>query len=464
MTMQLFSFGHPCEHQLRRTCIGGSSCPLHGYPDSWCCSYVKGKINFKRDKPCEGPRCRWGFTHPTQAQFDAVTQVIAEGKAIGASLDESGPNDLLNFQIDSSHVVDTVQCALHVMKHPPSSCGKKIGQLLAYAAMRAQEVKVFTQLLKTMKKPIDSYLLGAIEFLAHLKATGGAAAAKKGKKDDAIAEELRSDIVDVMCAALSQGGQLVIRDDQKELQQVYINALKTFPKNRKKVEMLELAQTKFKLTAGMAPPVTSQAAPPAAPAPPCNIDTPELPPATPQPQAGRPKQQQELAKPDEIKGAAGPKKVEPSPLATLQSNKRVIAISRSALAVPMPTEPRKYTPLHPLAETDVLLQDMLILGGLFSLSSNTTSLLGPASSKVSSLAPPETNSPLRLLAEHGPSMLDASSNHHSSGRTNHNLDDGVAVARGSGFSAIFGSDVPAFSSTSQADQSLLEGVMHAWGH
>lgn len=460
MTMQLFSFGHPCEHQLRRTCIGGSSCPLHGYPDSWCCSYVKGKINFKRDKPCEGPRCRWGFTHPTQAQFDAVTQVIAEGKAIGANLDESGPNDLLTFQIDSSHVVDTVQCALHVMKHPPSSCGKKIGQLLAYAAIKAQEVKVFTQLLKTMKKPIDAYLLGAMEYLSNLLKAGATSAVKKGKKDDALIEDLRSDIVDVMSAALSQGGQLVIRDDQRELQQVYISALKSFVKNRKKLEMLELAQAKFKLSAG-ALPLAAQASA-AAPAPPCIIDTPELPPALP---VAPPKiSKQEAAKADESKAASAAtvataattgKKSDAAPVTTQQANKRVIAISKRALSLPMPTEPRKYAPLHRV--DDDILQDVLILGGLLSLSSKSSCLLGFAKkSPAASTSPSDGNSPLRLLAEHGPSILDAGNEQHST-RRNAPLDDNHGFG-------IFGSDAPVSFSSSHADQSLLEGVMHAWGH
>ena len=52
-----------------------------------------------------------------------------------------------------------------MMKTPPSACGKKIGQLLAYAALKTQDAKIFTQLLKTMKKPVDPYLMGAYEFL-----------------------------------------------------------------------------------------------------------------------------------------------------------------------------------------------------------------------------------------------------------------------------------------------------------
>lgn len=464
--MQLFSFGHPCEHQLRRTCIGGSSCPLHGYPDSWCCSYVKGKINFKRDKPCEGPRCRWGFTHPTPAQFDAVTQVIAEGKAIGANLDESGPNDLLTFQIDSTHVVDTVQCALHVMKNPHSSSGKKIGQLLAYASVKSQEVKVFTQLLKTMKKPIDAYLLGAMEYLNNL--LKGGLAVKKGKKDDALIEDLKSDIVDVMSAALSQGGQLVIREDQRELQQVYITALKSFLKNRKKQEMLELAQAKFKFSALATQPA---AAPATVPAPPCIIDTPELPPAMPQPPP-RISKQEAAAKAEELKMAAAAvaatsaatvKKPDAvAPVAAVQpvANKRIIAISKRALSLPVPTEPRKYTPLHRV--NDDTLQDVLILGGLLSLSSNSSCLLGSAFKKAPTVAASvDENSPLRLLAENGPSILDAASD-HPIGRNHQHDELHNGTSANAGFT-IFGSSDAAVP-FSHAGQSLLEGVMHAWGH
>lgn len=464
MTMQLFSFGHPCEHQLRRTCIGGSSCPLHGYPDAWCCSYVKGKINFKRDKPCEGPRCRWGFTHPTQGQFDAVTQVIAEGKAIATKLDESGPNDLLTFQIDSPHVVDTVQCALHVMKHPPSSCGKKIGQLLAYAAVKASEPKVFTQLLKTMKKPIDAYLLGANDFLLSLKtgsppATQGttapapkksfAAGAAATKAKDDVIDDLRSDIVDVMNAALSQNGQLVVREDQGQLQQVFVAALKTFPKNRKKQEMLEAALAKFKFP----PPGSSP------PPPPPVIDTPELPPATPPPaqKAEKPKvepkpqQQQSVSNAVEpsspkkqMSAAAGSGVAASQAVPAATQPRRVVGISRCTLPAAA-AAPRRYTPL---AAVDASSSELLILGGLFGVSAKARALLGPASRHAA-----EETSPLRLLAE-GVAVAAAAA------------DSQQHAAKGSDFGSfsIFGSEPIGSQQTfSSADRSLLEGVMHAWG-
>ncbi|RNF16382.1 uncharacterized protein Tco025E_05212 [Trypanosoma conorhini] len=268
MSLQLFSFGHPCEHQLRRTCIGGSSCPLNGYPDNWCCSFIKGKINFKRDKPCEGPRCRWGFTHPSQSQFDAVTHVLNESRPIAAKLDDADDKEQLSFNIENSHLVDTVQCALHMMRHPPISRATRVGQLLAYAALRAADPKVFMQLLKTLKKPVDGYLLGAYDYLTSGKLPApapaaaaaaaaaaatttnaqGKAAGKKGhseKKEDA-SEELRNDMVDLMNAALSSGGQLVNREDQHTLQAVFIQALRSYPKsNKKRQEMLELAVAKF---------------------------------------------------------------------------------------------------------------------------------------------------------------------------------------------------------------------------
>ncbi|KAH8614111.1 hypothetical protein ERJ75_000748700 [Trypanosoma vivax] len=277
--MQLFSFGHPCEHQLRRTCIGGLSCPLNGYPDSWCCSFIKGKINFKRDKPCEGVRCRWGFTHPTQLQFDAVTQVLNESRIIASKIDDGDEKEILVFSIDSHHVADTVQCAMQMMHNQPSSCAPRVGQLLAYAALRAGEPKVFMQLLKTMKKPVDGYLLGAYDYLirgivpqpissgsnngngsngnSNNNSTQGKNAGKKGnnassnsnnaneKKED-VSEELKNDMVDLMNAALSSGGQLVNREDQHTLQAVFIQSLKGYPKsNKKRQEMLELAIAKF---------------------------------------------------------------------------------------------------------------------------------------------------------------------------------------------------------------------------
>ncbi|EKF99298.1 hypothetical protein TCSYLVIO_009780 [Trypanosoma cruzi] len=261
MSLQLFSFGHPCEHQLRRTCIGGASCPLNGYPDNWCCSFIKGKINFKRDKPCEGPRCRWGFTHPSQSQFDAVTHVLNESRPIAVKIDDAEDKEQLTFQIENPHIVDTVQCALHMMRHPPIGRATRVGQLLAYAALRAADPKVFMQLLKTLKKPVDGYLLGAHEYLTsgnlptaatttNTTNTGaqGKTAGKKGsseKKED-VAEELRNDMVDLMNAALSSGGQLVNREDQHTLQAVFIHALRSYPKsNKKRQEMLELAVSKF---------------------------------------------------------------------------------------------------------------------------------------------------------------------------------------------------------------------------
>ncbi|KPI88680.1 hypothetical protein ABL78_2218 [Leptomonas seymouri] len=260
MSMQLFSFGHPCEHQLHRACIGGSNCPLNGYPDTWCCSFIKGKINFKRDRPCEGPRCHWDFVHPTQSQFDEVTQVIEQSRPIAAKLDEANDTDLLSFQISNPHIIDTVQCALHMMRHPPSTCARRVGQLLAYAAVLAGEQDVFVQLLKTMKKPVDGYILGAYAYLTQSKPSGAAGGGekvaanqktnkkqskKKESKDD-ISVTLANIMVELMNAALSLGGQLVDREDQHVLQAMLIKALSTYPKSDKRhQEMLEKAVAKF---------------------------------------------------------------------------------------------------------------------------------------------------------------------------------------------------------------------------
>uniref|UniRef100_A0A0A9WSD4 Transcription activator MSS11 n=1 Tax=Lygus hesperus TaxID=30085 RepID=A0A0A9WSD4_LYGHE len=54
-----------------------------------------------------------------------------------------------------------------MMRHPPSTCAKRVGQLLAYAAAKTREPKVFMQLLKTMKKPVDGYILGAYYYLTN---------------------------------------------------------------------------------------------------------------------------------------------------------------------------------------------------------------------------------------------------------------------------------------------------------
>ncbi|CAJ1017247.1 hypothetical protein, conserved [Leishmania lindenbergi] len=260
MSMQLFSFGHPCEHQLHRACIGGSNCPLNGYPDTWCCSFIKGKINFKRDRPCEGPRCYWDYVHPSQSQFDEVTQVLEQSRPIAARLDEASDTDLLSFSISNPHIIDTVQCALHMMRHPPSACARRVGQLLAYATLLAGDQDVFVQLLKTMKKPVDGYILGAYAFLTQGKGSSvggagkgggafGSGAKKQTKKKDAkedITATLVNIMVELMNAALSLGGQLVDRVDQHVLQAMLIQALATYPKSDKRhQDMLEKAIAKF---------------------------------------------------------------------------------------------------------------------------------------------------------------------------------------------------------------------------
>ncbi|KAG5486173.1 hypothetical protein LSCM1_07292 [Leishmania martiniquensis] len=256
MSMQLFSFGHPCEHQLHRACIGGLNCPLNGYPDTWCCSFIKGKINFKRDRPCEGPRCFWDYVHPSQSQFDEVTQVLEQSRPIAAKLDESSDTDLLSFHISNPHIIDTVQCALHMMRQPPSVCARRVGQLLAYAAVLAGDQDVFVQLLKTMKKPVDGYILGAYAFLTQSKGgiaggagRGGSGAKRSNKRKDGkedIAATLANIMVELMNAALSLGGQLVDREDQHVLQAMLIKALSAYPKSdRRHQDMLERAVAKF---------------------------------------------------------------------------------------------------------------------------------------------------------------------------------------------------------------------------
>lgn len=238
--MQLFTFGHPCEHQLRRVCIGGTSCPLNGYPDHWCCSFVKGRINFKRDKPCEGPRCRWGFAHPPSSSFDAVTLVLQEARACALKMEEGYGTGTLQggpYVITSPNVADVAHCALNFLRVPPARVATRIGGLLAFAAIKAGDAKIFTQLLKTVKKPVDDYLIGAFEFLQSASKSGKGSATK-----DAVIDDLRHDVITIMGSALSQQGALVARPEQLPLQSYYIAALKTATRNKKKfVEALEQA-------------------------------------------------------------------------------------------------------------------------------------------------------------------------------------------------------------------------------
>lgn len=287
----MFNFGHPCEHQLKRVCIGGHHCPLHGYPDNWCCSNVKGRIHFKRDKPCEGPRCRWGYIHPTPEEFDSVTSILSEARLIAGKLEDT--SDASPLTIDNSHVVDTVLTTLKYMRTPPQSAARRLGFFFAYAAVRSQDGKVFVSLLRPMKRPVDMYLLGAWGFVmqmlkqrdaAHAKATaaGGNATGTAGasssspaataappatkasppKKTDDVVDDLRHDMLDIMAGALSSNGQLLHRDEQVALQAVYIQALQIATRNKKKVaEALAIAQERFpnaSLTAS--PPQTAAAA------------------------------------------------------------------------------------------------------------------------------------------------------------------------------------------------------------
>jgi len=244
--MQLFTFGHPCEHQLRRVCIGGTSCPLNGYPDHWCCSFIKGRINFKRDKPCEGNRCRWGFAHPPASSFDAVTLVLQEGRACAAKIEEGYGTGSLHggpYTITSPHAADVAHCALNMLRVPPMRVAPRVGGLLAYAAVRAGDAKVFTQLLKTVKKPVDDYLIGAHEYIV---ATARDGKGKLSKADLGVLEDLRHDVLGIMGPALSHQGELICRPEQLPLQTYYVTALKGATRNKKKfAEALEAATAKY---------------------------------------------------------------------------------------------------------------------------------------------------------------------------------------------------------------------------
>ncbi|CAD2222133.1 hypothetical protein AGDE_14423 [Angomonas deanei] len=140
-----------------------------------------------------------------------------------------------------------------MMRHPPISCARSVGQLMAYAAVKAGDPKVFMLMLKTMKKPVDNYLLGAYMFLTqgNPPTPNQATTTTKGKKDktakkEDVVEELKNDLVDIMNAALSHGGHLVDREDQHTLQATLIQALRSYPKsNKKRADMLEAALALF---------------------------------------------------------------------------------------------------------------------------------------------------------------------------------------------------------------------------
>jgi hypothetical protein len=254
-----------------------------------------------------------------------------------------------------------------------------------------------------MKKPIDSYLLGAYEYLVNQQP--GKQPMKRGKKDD-ILEELRSDVVDVMCGALSHGGQLIIRDDQRLLQAVYVGALKSFTKNKKKSEMLDAAIAKF--GANPQVPKDSSEAPtkPLAPTP-ANVH-----------------------EGSDVTGSVQRQiPIAPAPVFT----KRVVGISRNA--TPSAQILRKYTPIRSDA-----LPDITIFGGLLSLTTKADSLLGPASiHAVLSAAEPTLEFPVGATLDPG------------------------SVGGFSIFGPIDGASSGPQPAYGVSDKHLFEGVLHAWG-
>lgn len=249
MSMQLFSFGHPCEHQLRRVCIGGTGCPLNGYPDTWCCSFVKGRINFKRDKPCEGQRCRWGFNHPTTQQFDAVHALIVEARSIAARIDDdtaawTATDPLHDLSLSGQHPTDLALCAMHYVKTGQSRAGRRYGYLFALAALKAGDAKVLHQLLRTCKKPFDSCLVGAWEAVTRSPPQKGAT-----KLTRQVFDDLREEIVEGLTATLSKDGKLICREEQLSIHPIFVQVLRNVPGRLKKKagELLEEANTTFPL-------------------------------------------------------------------------------------------------------------------------------------------------------------------------------------------------------------------------
>ena len=389
--MQTFSFGHPCEHQLRRTCIGGVSCPLNGYPDMWCCSYIKGKINFKRDRPCEGQRCRWNFTHPTQNHFDTVNGVLKDGRLLAARLEDPALEpSALTFSIDA-HPADTAYCGIQMLKIPTPipSTNRKVGHLIVCAVLKANDSKVFGQLMKVCKKPLDYALIGAFEYVSVASPARGT----KKRKDD-VGDDIRSELVELMFTTLvgsNAAGTLVDREEQRSLQISFIRALRTptFLKNKKKQEMLEAALVKFPISASkveVLPPPSSEAtaledavsggtpsATATTAAAPLGLGA-MGPSAVGQagggaigsgvnPQAGNVLLSLRL---DDGDGSDQPKWVGISKV-----SKEGGGTSSSS------SNTNKYTPLLPLDWSCGGLDTMPVLGGLFSLTSKGRSLLGP---------------------------------------------------------------------------------------
>ena len=384
--MQTFTFGHPCEHQLRRTCIGGVSCPLNGYPDMWCCSFIKGKINFKRDRPCEGQRCRWNFTHPTQNHFDTVNTILKDSRVLASKLEDATVEiGSLSFNLEA-HPADLAYCAIQMMKipNPLPSTNRKVGHLVVCAVIKANDAKVFGALMRVCKKPLDYALIGAFD---HVNLVSPARGTKK-RKDD-VGDEIRSELVDLMFGALATTttaagatasigttapAVLVDREEQRSLQIAFIRALRTptFLKNKKKQEMLDAALAKFPVAASKVevPPleggatnlvtsvVTSGASVAPAPSQGVVLNGPVGPAAVcqQQPPSATPNALLSLRL-DDGDGSDQPKWVGISkvPKEFLPSSSR-----------------DKFTPIQPMENT----WDVPVLGGLFSLYPGGRSLLG----------------------------------------------------------------------------------------
>eukprot|EP00759_Apiculatamorpha_spiralis_P025652 PhF_6_TR29062/c2_g1_i1/m.42350 len=250
--MQRFDFGHPCEHQLHVTCIGGITCPLNGYPKEWCCSFIKGKINFKRDKPCEGHRCRWNFTHPTQAEFDQVTSMLNDARTMAQRLDAYDQH-VENYQLPASSAatLDVLYSAGQLSKNfTRSPVPFVFGRLAALSAVKVSSVDIVATLGRWMIKHGNGgeMACGLIDQILHMCALNAGRDGGQGGGQGAILRDARHEAVRIVISLLSNGtgAGLVDRPHQGALQTAYIRGIAAHLRGRKRQEALENAAVVLK--------------------------------------------------------------------------------------------------------------------------------------------------------------------------------------------------------------------------
>ena len=226
--MHKFEFGHPCEHQLHRTCIGGQGCPLNGYPKEWCCSFIKGKINFKRDKPCEGNRCRWNYTHPSAADFEVVTGLIAEARAIASRIDATEAA-VESYPVPAAHAVDVLHAAVQYSRHLGRSPHPfHFGRLVAHIALRLSSADVVAQLGRLMLKHPNGEEM-ACGLVDHVLA------------NPVPFRDTRHETVRIVVSLLGNGTCMVDRAHQGAVQTAYVRCVAAHLRGKKRLEALDQA-------------------------------------------------------------------------------------------------------------------------------------------------------------------------------------------------------------------------------